>query len=456
MITHAAVVPLHYGPGHLEFNIIIVGNHYDDLVRLLTDPQSVLFAERTSNKCPGGIPPRFDDAGNQSFPYDPLVLETMFPPSFWMEAPITAIIRHGYSLKRERVDPTKEWKVVVTGFREDGESGLGMTLGGLSTSAQMALLALETFEADCEDVIEPETVRAQRSDITNRIATGNFAGINVEGFAQFFQSSLYKNGGFYCEFAVSTRTLNIIYFRSHCGKGSYSGSITDVTMCKPTTIIETKAPRTQVMVSTRGTAHFDLIPKSPLVGFANPGLRAEFIGQVLEYPWRILELAQASGEYLEAQPRYTIRGKGFLTIDPPTLRKEPLPLHLEPTVFPDVIADGLSMGPVADEAELEPCTVLEWREVPPGSGNYMWVKVVVKVYEDSLPPPEIDAHMAPGTNRPTSWEMIDNRSPERFRPIRRPRVDFPISVESVSAESDLDVASESSTKPPSDTASNET
>lgn len=436
MITHAAVVPLNYGPGHLEYNIILVGNHYDDLVRLLTDPQSVLFAERTSHRCPGGIPPRFDDWTNQSFPYDPMLLETIFPPTFWLEAPITALISHGLRMSKQYSSRDSDPDVVVHGFREDGAVGAASHLDGLSTAMLMAALALDHLTSDGVDTGESEHLAAVREHFSiERMDSTRKAKLTdqeVAALAQSFNRLLYPNGGFYAEFAVATRTLNIVYFRSRLGRGSYSGDITDVTLSKPTVSVGLGGSSPlKYQLQPRGTVHFDLVPKSPLAGPANPSLRAEFVGQLLERPWLALRLAKDRGYYLEAEPRFALRGRKYLTIEPTTYRKEPVPIDLDSEVFPDIVVDGLSTGPVGDEAQVEPCTVLEWREVPPGSGNYMWVKVIVKVYEDRVPPPEILAQQGPGSPRLVSWELFA-RSGNSERPIRKPETDH---MDSVPAES---------------------
>jgi len=99
MIKYAAVIPLHYTDERTEFSIILIGDHYNDLVRILTDPQMIFLEEQESNKIPGGVKPGPFQTKDMAFPYDPA--STGPKPAFFMKTSITAVIKHGYKLDKD-------------------------------------------------------------------------------------------------------------------------------------------------------------------------------------------------------------------------------------------------------------------------------------------------------------------------------------------------------------------
>lgn len=297
MITHAAIIPLHYEPGRTEYSVVIVANHVNDLVTILTDPKTVLFEERESNQIPGGVRPPSGDYDRMSFPYDPRDPNGPLP-EWELLFPITAIIQRGYKEHR-----------AVRGFREPRNAKF------------VASLASEDADRLGLDL----TSLAFGDDELRR---------------------LYPNGCVYAEFALNTRTLFIIFYESSIVYDDdtriYGKGITKATLAKP-----------QTGLSEKGTVHFDLESHDPLG-------RAEFIVNWLDDPEHILDLVREKTSHFESEPTLQKRGIPFVRgagvndlaggID--------LTFSNGPYLFPDVVVEGLSTGLILNDELVEPCTVL--------------------------------------------------------------------------------------------------
>lgn len=359
MIESAAIIPLGYGD-RVEYSIVAIGNHINDLIRILTDPQVILLEEPGSNIIPGAVRPCKKETKRQAFP--PSVTDEK-SIDWLMFGPITAVIQHGFIM--DEGGCPKYVRSMI-----DANKLLGVSTKGESLHSEKAIRRMLESSEIAADKIKTK----------------------------------YPDGCVYCEFAVGTRCLHIIYYKScrqykelcspkqgqSCKKDPpYDGEITDITIAIP----DTPLPDSSVKLTQHGTIHFDLTKK-------NPGARAEFVATFLDNPETIVHLVGSKKGYYLSKPKPITRGTPVSVVPPVFVPDAPkIRIEYNRDLFPDVIIESLSVGALDDEETVEPCTVLIVQPCEDDPTEFCVVAVVIKNYEG----PDVDAGSIgrrPTTSRP--------------------------------------------------------